>query len=158
MAMSQSTLAAELEAAWAVSYDNESDAITALSDAYGVFASKAESNSVPIGPAGVDLGKAAMAAALVGMSSPGAGLVSIPAAVIAFWAAAAIPVSFSGATAVVPPLNVGLAALLTVTFAANAANEVSTEDAVDAIATDMYNEAIIGGTATFPGPTVAPII
>lgn len=158
MAMSQSTLATELENM--VPTDNEPDAITALTDAYGVFAADAESNSIPITPAGVNLGKAAMSAALVGMSVSGAGITAIPAACIAFWVAVAggLATSFPGATAITPPPHAGIAAKLAITFPANTAGGKSLADSVDAIATDMHSEAIVGGTCTFPGPVVAPIL
>lgn len=157
MAMSQSTLATELEKM--TPSDNEADSIQALTDAYGVFATGAAAG-VPISSAGVDLGKTAMSGALVGMSADGAGITKIPAAVAAFWVAAAVPVSFVGSIAVVPPPNAGLAALLAVTLPANMAASATLAQAAAALAANMYSQAIIGGLVTFPGapPVVVPIL
>lgn len=161
MAMSQSVLAAQL--LHLVPVATEAEAILTLADAYAIFATDAETVSVdtvvPISAEGVALGKAAMRAALVGVGSSGAGSVVLTAAVQAFWAAVAagLAVSFFGVTAIAPPPNAGLRVLLDATFATNTAARASRATATNAIATNLHNQAIIGGAATFPGPVVSPI-
>lgn len=158
MAMQQSTLADQL--ANLVPAATEAAAITRLADAYATFATDAVAGAISITAAGIALGKAAMLLALVGVSSPGAGATVLASAVQAFWTAVAggLTTSFSGATAIVPPPNAGLQALLTTTFATNTASQASLSAATNAVATVMHNQAIIGGTVTFPGPVVSPII
>ena len=158
MAMVKNTLATQLQNLAPASA--EATAITNLVNAYGTYASAAAAGAVPITPAGVNLGKAAMQAALVGMSASGAGITKIPAAVIQFWVGVAggLATSFPGATAIVPPPNAGLAALLAATFPANTSGNKTLAQAADAIATNMHAQAIIGGTVTFPGPVVQPIL
>ena len=157
MAMSQGALAAQLVNLAPAA--TEAAAIATLADAYAVFAGDAVAGAVPITPAGVGLGKAAMQLALVGISTPGAGSAVLTGAVQAFWAAVAggLATSFAGATAIVPPPHAGLQVLLDATFAANTASQASQAAATDAVATVLYNQAIVGGTATFPGPVVSPI-
>lgn len=155
MVMVQATLATELQNM--VPADNEPDAITALVDAYGTFASAAAAGPAVILPVNVTAGKAAMSAALVGMSAPGAGIASIPASIIAFWAAAVVP-PWPPAIAGVPPPNAGLAALLAATFPANMAGDLSLADATAAIAANMYAQAIIGGIMTLPPSVPTPIL
>lgn len=158
MAMSQSVLAGQLVNL--VPAATEATAITRLADAYATFATDAAAGAVPITTAGVALGKAAMQLALIGISTPGAGAAVLTSAVQAFWSAVAggLATSFSGATAIVPPPNAGLQALLVTTFGTNTASQASLGAATNAVATALYNQAIIGGTATFPGPVVSPIV
>lgn len=156
MAMSEATLASELEAL--VPEATEAAAAARLTEAYGNYAADAEGNAVPIESTGIDLGKAAMEPALAGMSAPGAGATVIANAVIAFWVAAAVPASFPTATIVVPPPNAGLAVALEAVFASNTAAQASLEDAAANIAAVMHAQAIIGGTVTLPGPSVGPIL
>jgi len=158
MAMSASALAAQLLNL--VPAATEVAAIATLVDAYGTFSSDAAAGAAAITAAGVALGKAAMQAVLVGVSAPGAGSAVLTAAVQAFWAAVAggLATSFPSAVAVTPPPHAGLQALLDATFAANTAARANLVDAAQAVATDLYNQAIIGGTVTFPGPVVSPIL
>lgn len=158
MVMSSSTLASQLLNL--VPMATEVTAITVLVDAYGVFASDAAAGAATITAAGVELGKAAMQAALVGVSSPGAGSAVLTAAVQAFWVAVAggLATSFPAATAIIPPPHTGLQVLLDATFAANVTAKANLSDATQAVATDLYSQAIIGGTVTFPGPAVSPIL
>lgn len=156
--MAQATLKTELEALTPV--DNEPDAINTLVTAYGNFAGAAAAGAAAILPVNVTAGEAAMTAALTGMSAPDAGLASIPASIVAFWAAAVAP-PWPPAVLGVPPLNAGLAAALAVTFPANVAGDLSLADAANAIATDMYAQAVIGGLMNIPPPpagTPTPIL
>lgn len=157
MVMSASVLAAQLANLDPV--PTEAQAIITLTNAYGVFAADATAG-VPITPAGVDLGKAAMQAALVGMSVPGAGAAIMVAGVQAFWGAVAagLAVSFAAAIAIVPPPHAGLLPLLISSFAANTTSAAPKAVATMLIATDFYSQAIIGGGVTFPGPVVSPIL
>jgi len=155
MVMSQSTLATQLRGMTKTSV--ESLAITHLVDAYATFAQDAMAGVIPIAPSGIQLGKTAMSAALVGMSAPGAGLVSIPASIVAFWVAAATVAAFPGTTVVTPPPNAGLATLLAATFPANVAGSLTLQQAAAALAANMYAQAIIGGTVTLTIGGTAPI-
>lgn len=157
--MSPGVLAAQL--ANLVPVASEAAAIVTMTNAYGTFAADAVAGPSPITAAGVALGKAAMQGVLVGMSAPGAGAAVLAVAVQAFWVAVAsgLGASFAGAIAIVPPPNAGLQALLLSTFASNTAARADLPTAALAVATAMYNQAIIGGTATIPVPvpTVFPI-
>lgn len=131
-----------------------------LTDAYGVYASAAVAGAVAITVAGINLGKAAMLAALVGMNASGAGAAKLVAGVQAFWTAVAggLATSFAGATAITPPPHAGLLALLTSSFATNTSGAASKASATSLIASNFHAQAIIGGTVTFPGPVVQPIL
>lgn len=157
MTMSSGTLATEL--ANLIPAASEAVAAATLAVAYATFAADAVAGVVSITAAGVGLGKAAMLSALVGMSTPGAGPAVITSAVQAFWVAVAagLATSFAAATAITPPPHAGLQVLLEVAFVANTASRASLVDAAQAIATAMASQAIIGGTATFPGPIISPI-
>jgi hypothetical protein len=152
MAMTQATLSTQLQNMTPTGA--EATAITNLVNAYGTYAAGAASNGVPIQAAGVNLGKAAMQAALVGMSGANQGITKIPASIVQFWIAVAggLATSFAGAIAIVPPPNAGLAALLAATFPANVSGNKTLVQACNAIAADMHVQAIIGGTVTFAGP------
>lgn len=158
MVMAASTLANELLNLDPV--DNEAQAAQTLTDAYGVFAADAMAGAQQLTVAGVNLGKAAMQPALTGMNAPGAGAAVIAAAVQAFWVAVAggLAASFAGATAIVPPANLGLQALLTSDFLTNTNSAASKAAATSLLAGDFYAQAIIGGTVTYPGPVVSPIL
>jgi len=160
MPMVEATLASELEAL--VPADNEPAAINALVTAYGNYASAAIGNGIPLAPAGVESGKAAMTGALVGMSAPGAGLAKIPAACAAFWAAVCtgFAVSFPGTIAAVPPPHAALAGALPPIMVANKNGSKSLKDSASAMATPIHTDATTGGTVTLPGapPVVGPIL
>jgi hypothetical protein len=158
MVMAASVLATEL-----LNLDpvpTEAQAIQTLADAYAVFAADAVAGAQPITPAGVAAGKAAMIAALPGMNSPGASAMVLATAVQAFWGAAALGLatSFAGATAIVPPPNAGLQALLTSDFSTNTGSSASKAAATSLLANDFYAQSVIGGTVTYPGPIVSPIL
>jgi hypothetical protein len=156
--MSAATLANELLNLDPV--DNEPQAAQVLADAYAVFAADAQAGAQPITATGVTLGKAAMLAALSGMNASGAGAAVIAAAVQAFWVAVAggLATSFAGATAILPPANAGLQALLSSDFATNTSSSASKATATSLLANDFYAQAIVGGTVTYPGPVVSPIL
>ncbi len=157
MTMVAATLSTELQNM--TPSTTEASAITALTDAYGVFAADATALT-PILIAGVNLGKAAMAPALVDMSVPGAGAAKMVAGIVAFWVAVAggLTTSFAGATAIFPPANAGLQAALDAIFLTNTAGNLSLADAMTNVANAMHSQAIIGGTVTTAGPVVTPII
>ena len=138
----------------------EQDAIDALVTTYSTYAADAESNSVSITAAGLALGEAAMAAALVGMSAPNAGLTSIPAALSAFWVAVAggLSTSFPGATVIVPPPHASFASDFQALMPANTSGEVTEQEAADSVAAIMHTGATTGGSVTFPGPVTTPIL
>lgn len=158
MVMVASTLANELLNLDPV--DTEAQAAQTLADAYAVFAADAQAGVPQITPTGVSLGKAAMLAGLIGMNAPGAGAAVIAAAVQAFWVAVAggLATSFAGAIAILPPAHVGLQALLALDFLNNTNSAATKAAATSLIAGDFYAQAIIGGTVTYTGPTVFPIL
>lgn len=132
----------------------EAEAITALVDAYGIFAADAEAGVLPLLLVGLDAGKAAMATKLVGMNGAGAGLVKIPQGIISFWGAVALGLStsFAGATVITPPPHATLAAEFTAAALFNVTNDSTEDDAAELIAGIMYNNAILGGTVTVGVP------
>jgi len=138
----------------------EASAIATFTDTYSQFAADAVAGAATITAAGVALGRTAMQAALVGISSPGAGAAVLAAAVQAFWAAVAagLAASFPSATAVVPPPHTGLQALLGAVFTTNTASMANLADATQAVAAALHNQAIIGGLVTTSGPTISPIL
>jgi hypothetical protein len=155
--MLQPTLASELEGMTPT--DSEATAIQNLVTAYGNYAQAATALS-PLLPAGLQLGKTAMQAALTGMSSPGAALASVPAAIIAFWAAVAggLAASFAGATVIVPPPQATLISDFPSIMAANKSGSLSLAAAAAAVATSWHTNAIVGGTVTTPPSIVTPIL
>ncbi len=158
MALTESTLSTQLQNLAATT--SEATAITALTDAYGVYAADAVSNAVTLSTAGVNRGKAAMSAALVGMSASGAGLTKIPLAIAAFWNAVAggLATSFTGATAIVPPPHASLPTTFPDTCGTNTSGQKTLAQSAAAIAGVMHADAIVGGSVTFPGPITAPIL
>lgn len=156
MARAEATLATELEALGPTS--NAAAAVQTIGDSYGVYMGGATSNGVPLtGAAG---GVSAMAAALAFPvpSTFGEAGAALAAGVSAFWDAmvAAPSTFFAGASVITPPA--GLAALpgsLAAVLAANIGQ--SLESCAAAIAAAIH-DASTGGTATFPGPTVAPVL
>ena len=158
MAMSRTTLASELLNLVPVA--TEVEAAQTFTDAYATFAAGATAGPSTITPTGIALGKAAMAAALVGMSAPGAGASSITSGVQAFWSAVAsgLATSFAGALAIVPPPHAGLNSALGDAFDANTSSAATKEAATSRIADALYTQAVAGGTVTYFGPVVVPII
>lgn len=157
MAMSQSVLSTQLAASMGPAA-TESAAIDNLVAAYAIYAADATALT-SILSAGIDLGKTAMASALVGMSAPGAGAAKFVDGFQEFWVGVAggLTASFAGATAISPPPFAGLLAALQPVFDANRDLARSLEDSMDALATAIHLE-VTGGTVTTAGPTVTPII
>jgi hypothetical protein len=157
MTMAAATLATELLSLTPTSV--EDTAIDAIVDAYGVFASDAVSNAILISPAGIELGKAAMSAALVGMSEENEGRTKIPAAVVAFWTAVSggLTASFTGALAITPPPHATLSDDFATLMDENMNGDVSAEEAAEALANLLYEQAALGGTVTYPVVGVAVI-
>lgn len=158
MAMSQTTLANAFVNL--VPAATELAAVNAFATAYATFAGEATAGAVNITPAGVALGRAAMASALVGLSMPNAGIAIIQNAVVAFWSAVALGLatSFPAAIVVTPPPHAGLLVALTTVFSNNIASSANQTTACNALASALYAQAIIGGTVTFPPSVVQPIL
>lgn len=160
MALSQSTLATELENL--VPTASASTAATTLAQAYGDYMKGAESNAVPITSASVDsLAVPAMAAAMTFTAgdTSAQGAAQFVAGLAAFWGAmVAAPASFfTGATVITPPPFTTTAASLATDFDNNTSNEETLADSAAALAATIHGDTDGIGTATFPGPTVAPI-
>lgn len=157
MSMSAEILALELQNLTPTS--DESVAIQRITDSYAIFAEDAEALT-PILSTGIDLGKLAMAPALVNISLPNNSATILQAGILAFWSAVAggLTLSFANATAITPPTgNTGLATSLQPIFNSNISTRASLEDATEAIAVVIHAAAITGGTVTTPGPTITPI-
>jgi len=149
MTMSENTLALLLEGLTPT--DDEAEAREALADAYASYAGDASAGEVDMPEVSEETGRAAMAAALVGMSAPNAGLSVIPSAVVAFWAAAVAP-PWPPSVAATPPPNATLAATFASTCAALTDASATLEEAAEAIAATMHAEAIEGGEMLIPPP------
>lgn len=156
--MSQTKLQDEL--ANLIPVATEAEAAINLTEAYAAFAADASAATEQITPTGVALGKAAMVPALAGMNAPGAGASVIQSALQAFWGAVALGLATSipGATAITPPPHAALAASLSSVFASNTSSNATKDSAIASIASVLYANAIAGGTVTFPGPVVFPIL
>lgn len=139
---------------------DEAEAAQALAAAYGIFATDAETNTIPINPAVIPAAQAAMQSALSGISATGAGPTVFPAAIAAFWAtiAASFAVAWPGSTAAVPPPHSGFSSALASVAAANTSGMLSREDATSNIADLMHSLATAGGTVTFPPGVTFPIL
>ena len=138
---------------------DEAAAITAWGDALAVYWTGATSNGIPIVGSFVTAGVAAAKAALIGMSADGAGFGKIQAACVAGWAVMALPAAFGANTAAIPPTGIaGLTAALQAAGDANVTGDKSIDDSCQALADAWQPLTITGGTATFPGPAVFPIL
>jgi len=139
----------------------EPPARAALALAWTNYFYNATSNGVPVTPGSLAGAQAAMDAALTGMSATGAGAAALQSGITAFWTTivgtpAAI---FVAATLITPPPTLaGIAAAVQPVFASNTMPGVTKTQALNAIATVLHANGRIGGTATFPGPVVAPIL
>lgn len=158
MALSNVTLHTELLNMVPVA--TEAESASALTDAYAVYAAGATANGVPLTSAGIVLGQAAMLSALSGMSSPNQGANRLRSGFNAFWTAiaGAAAVSFPGSTLVTPPPFSALEGLLASTFSTNTSGELSLSTALQNVANAIHAATLTGGTATFPGPVVSPIL
>jgi hypothetical protein len=148
---------------------SEATARSRLTDAWEDYFLGATVSGAALVGASINPGLSAFSAALVGMSSPGAGSAKIAAACSAFWAAQlglATGMWVTAPIVLVPPIvpPAGLATLpaaLAATFAANLAGQLNLAEACDALATTLH-AATIGGVV--PGsvlpapPTPIPIL
>lgn len=158
MVMVQATLATNLLSM--VPEVTEAAAIANFRTAYEGYAAGAAAGAATIPAANVTAGGVALAAALVGMSAPGAGAASLTSGIIAFWVAAVVP-PWPPAVGGTPQPHAGLLALLTSTFASNTSSSASLATATAAIAADMHAQAIVGGIMLIPPPaggTPTPIL
>lgn len=156
MAMLSATLKSELLALGL--YDNEPDAISACATAFDNYFQDAESNGIPVTPGSTATAKAAMAAAMTGLSTAGAA--ALAAAIAAYWTTlASTPgVIFVGATAITPPvLLVNIQTDLEAVFAVNTSTSASKDKAMGNISKVLHVDNQ-GGTATFPIIGPKPII
>lgn len=144
----------------------EADAIEKWAEAWVKYFEDAESNSVPITVAALRTpttgAKDLMKGGLAGLATTGA--LALQTGITAFWGAlvAGPALYFSGASIItLPPTLSAIEADLDAIFAANISGEVSADDAYDAIVNGpvgLHAGGGNGGTATFPGPTVADIL
>jgi len=153
------TLKSELVSLASSHSADETAAITAWGDALGVYWAGATANGIPIVGSFVTAGVTAAKIELVGMSADGAGFGKIQAACVAGWAAMALPGAFTTNTAAIPPTGItGLAAVLQTAGDTNIAGDKDIDDSCQALADVWQPLTITGGTATFLGPVVFPIV
>ncbi len=152
MALLQPMLASEL--ANIELSTTEVDAINNMSDALNNYLSQMISNAIPLATA--IAAKAAMTTALTGLSMSGA--TAIQAGIVAYWGVVALPGAFGASTASIPPPSLAtIATALTPVFASNVSAELDANAATSAIAAVLH-PLMLGGTVTFPGPVVFPIL
>lgn len=157
MALLIATLKAELVTLASSHPANEAAAITAWGDALGVYWAGATANGIPIVGSFVTAGVTAAKAAMTGLSTTG--FTALQTGVIAGWAAMALPGAFTTNTAAVLPTGItGLTAALAAVGTANTAGKKNIDDSCQALADVWQPLTITGGTATFPGPVVFPIL
>lgn len=160
MALSAATLASQLDTQVSNSI-TEPPARTAWALAWTTYFYDATANAIPIPANALDAAKSALETGLTGFSVPGQGALKIQTGLTAFWAtlSSTPPAIFTGAATITPPT--GLATLpvaLAPVFVANAMPGITKTQALMNVATVLHGAAGIGGTATFPGPVVAPIV
>lgn len=139
-------------------YDNEPDAISAWAEVFDNYFQDAESNGIPVTPHSTVAAKAAMARAMTGLSTAGAAALAM--AITAYWTSLATTPGaiFVSAIAITPPvLLMNIQRDLEIVFAANTAGSASKNVAMEAIAAVLHIDNQ-GGTATFRGPVVFPIL
>jgi hypothetical protein len=156
VALLAATLATEMDAEIG-NVATEALARTAWAQAWRNYFAGALANGVPIAAAALDAGQSALASGLTGMSSSGAS--AIQTGLTAWWAALVPATAFTGATVITPPPGLtGVAAALAPVFVTNNAPGITKTQALTNLANALHAAAGIGGTATFPGPVVAPIL
>lgn len=154
----------------------ESEAIDRFLTAYSTYLTGtgagdgATANGVPINASAVLAAASAAGPTMVGMSEPGPfdeynqALTKIPEAVSqgsgSFWGALAANPSgaFPGAIAMTPPPHSNMSSQFPVVMENNTTGEVTAEEAAANAAELLHQEATTGGTVTFPGPSIFPII
>lgn len=148
----------------------ESAAIEAWAEAFTKYFEDAISNAVPIVVAALRTPttgpKDLMKAGMTGLSVTGPA--AIQAGITAFWGAlVTVPaIYFPAATLITPPPTLAtIAADLLLVMPVNVAESASTDTAMGRIASGHppvimlgLHTLNLGGTATFPGPIVAPIL
>ena len=166
MALSQSTLASEMEAAITqLTAPGAPSAEQAQAQAFGDYFKDATHNGVAILPSPVDsLAVPAMVAAMAFTvpGTPSSGATALTAGYTAFWGAiVAAPVTFWPAAGVVTPAA-GLATLATaiaVVFSTNNDPSITKAQAAANLASVIHPNAGLGGTALIGlGPAFAPIL
>jgi hypothetical protein len=162
MALSAATLSTELQALTPIG--SEPTAIARLSSAFDAYFREATVGGVPLVPATIAPGLAALQAALVGMSLTSAGAPQLAAAVTAFWTAQlalstsmwiTAPVTLVPPTITPPAGLVYLSAALSSVFASNVAGGLSLGACCDAIAGAIHT-ACSGATVLGSVPPASP--
>lgn len=137
-------------------YDNELGAINGWAAAYKKYMEGATSNGVTIVPAALIAPELAMQGALGGLSILSS--TSLQTGILAFWGVIIPAIAWPTTLAIAPPaLLAGLGATLTGIFTSNTTSKLSKDASMDAIANAIH-AASLGGTTTWPGPAVMPIL
>jgi hypothetical protein len=156
MPLTPAALSTELQSIQNAKPPNEPAAIQAFSVVFNNYMLNSGANGIPLVPAQAELARLAMVPAMTGLNTAGAA--SIQAGCVAYWGALNVPGSYGASIAVAPPPGIaGLAAALLAVFPVNVAGALETAPACDAIAA-AWHPLMLGGTATFPGPAVFPIL
>jgi hypothetical protein len=160
MAMTSTKLGNELAALTPT--NSEATAVSRLATAWNNYFLDSTVLGAAAVPAALVAAKAAMQAALVGLSTGGAA--AIQAGIIAYWGvvvtvAPTIWISVPPVTAAtVPPTLSGIAAALTPVFASNTSGSKSLVDSMNAIAAVLHPNGGLGGIATLSGPPGSALI
>ena len=140
-------------------YDTETRAIKGWRDAFGFYFKYATTATQgAILKEGLSAARSAMGMAMTGLSTASAA--AIVSGITAFWnyGVGAPAGWWPTCTAIAPPAALAtLEAELDATFAQNIAEEASKAICMQRIASKIHT-ACNGGTATFPGPVVDPIL
>lgn len=160
MALDELTLAAELLDISEDPSATEAAAVIAFAAAFNVYMLESTVGGNEMVASFGTTAKDAMAVALVGMNTPGAGAAKIQAGVIAYWTALAIAgvwdVTLTPTTP--PPSLATLAGALTTVFIANIVPPGKTAaESTDALAA-VWHPLMLGGFASLPGPVVTAIL
>jgi len=155
MTLSSSTLATELKNL--PLYDDEGEAVTGFTNAFGTYFAGAISNGIPINAAALLAAKEAMKVAMLALLSSNAAS-ALRLGILAFWGALVPVTAWATVTVITPPvLLANLETDLLVTFNNNKTGKLSKDVAMTAIAAKIHTDNV-GGLATWPSPVGAVLI
>ena len=159
LSLAASTLASQIQMRM-VPVNSESMAVMNFAQAYSTYCGDATANNVALSSNAAHQGEAAMIPAMTGLSQPGAAAAAIQAGCIAFWLAivANATTAFKAATLVTPPPCAGIATALQAVFLSNQAGKLDLNHAATQVAQVLHAQTLLGGSVSYPGPLVAPIL
>jgi hypothetical protein len=155
MVMVSTTLASELESMTPES--NENVVIDRFASAWETYFYDASVGGIPANGGTLAGATSAMKSAMVGITQPNAGSISIQNGIIAFWgvvasSAASIWTTVPPCTGATPPPSLAtISSVLDGVFASNVASKLSLADACSAIASSLHT-LNLGGICAIPSP------